>query len=51
MSDRAHLKVIALGTMATLMLSVFTVSLGFGILLPALPFEIERLLGTGGVAA
>ena len=32
-------------TMATLMLAVFTVSLGFGIVLPLLPFLIERLLG------
>ena len=37
-------------TMAVLMLSVFTVSMGFGILLPALPFEVERLLGAGGDA-
>lgn len=51
MSDRAQFKSIPLITMATLMLSVFTVSLGFGILLPALPFEVERLLGADGVAA
>ena len=34
-------------TMAVLMLSVFTVSMGYGIVLPLLPYVIERLLGTG----
>ncbi len=38
-------------TMATLMLAVFTVSIGFGVVLPLLPYLIERLLGTGAVAA
>ena len=38
-------------TMAVLMLSVFTVSMGYGIILPLLPFLIERLLGAGGDAA
>jgi MFS family permease len=38
-------------TMAVLMLSVFTVSMGFGIVLPLLPYLIERLIGTGGDAA
>ncbi|WP_236645660.1 MFS transporter [Pseudomonas sp. Ant30-3] len=33
------------------MLSVFTVSIGFGIVLPLLPYLIERLLGAGGDAA
>lgn len=33
--------------MATLMLAVFTVSIGFGIVLPLLPYLIERLLGAG----
>ncbi len=37
-------------TMAVLMLSVFTVSLGYGVVLPRLPFLIERLLGTSGDA-
>ena len=37
-------------TMATLMLGVFTVSVGFGIMLPLLPYLIERLLGAGGDA-
>ena len=34
-------------TMAVLMLSVFTVSMGYGVVLPLLPYLIERLLGTG----
>ena len=33
------------GTMAVLMLAVFTVSIGYGIVLPLLPYLIERLLG------
>jgi len=37
--------------MAVLMLSVFTVSIGYGIVLPLLPYLIERLLGTGADAA
>jgi MFS family permease len=37
--------------MAVLMLSVFAVSMGFGVLLPLLPYLIERLLGAGGDAA
>ena len=37
--------------MATLMLAVFTVSVGYGVVLPPLPHLIERLLGAGaGVA-
>jgi len=36
--------------MGALMLAVFTVSLGFGVILPLLPYLIERLLGTGGDA-
>jgi hypothetical protein len=32
--------------MAVLMLSVFTVSIGYGLALPLLPYLIERLLGT-----
>jgi MFS family permease len=35
------------GTMVVLMLAVFTVSMGFGIVLPLLPYFIERLLGAG----
>ena len=38
-------------TMAVLMLSVFTVSMGYGVVLPLLPYLIERLLGTGADAA
>ncbi len=38
-------------TMAVLMLSVFTVSIGYGVTLPLLPYLIERLLGTGADAA
>ena len=36
--------------LAALMLAVFTISVGFGILLPQLPTLIERLLGAGGTA-
>lgn len=38
-------------TMAVLLLAVFTVSVGFGIVLPLLPYLIERLLGAGVEAA
>ena len=38
---------IPLGTIAVLMLAVFTVSIGYGVVLPLLPFVIERLLDTG----
>lgn len=38
-------------TMVVLMLSVFTVSMGYGVVLPLLPYLIERLLGTGADAA
>ena len=37
--------------MVVLMLSVFTVSIGFGVVLPLLPYLIERLLGASGDAA
>lgn len=37
--------------MVVLMASVFTVSMGFGVILPLLPYLIERLLGAGGEAA
>jgi MFS family permease len=37
--------------MAVLMLSVFTVSMGFGVLLPLLPYLVERLLVVGEGAA
>ena len=39
-----------MGVMAVLMASVFTVSMGFGVVLPLLPYLIERLLGAGGNA-
>jgi MFS family permease len=48
MSVRTKSTGVPLSTMAVLMLSVFTVSMGFGIILPLLPFLIERLLGAGG---
>ena len=38
------------GTMAVLMLAVFTVSMGYGVLLPLLPYLIERLLGASSDA-
>lgn len=38
------------GTLAVLMLSVFTVSIGFGVVVPLLPFLIERLLGSASDA-
>lgn len=36
---------VPVGTMATLMLSVFVVSLGYGVVVPLLPYVIERLPG------
>ena len=48
MSNRAALAGVPSSTMVVLMLSVFTVSMGFGIVLPALPFLIEQLLGIKG---
>ena len=38
---------VSASTMAALMLAVFTVSVGFGVVLPLLPYLIERLLGAG----
>ncbi|MBN8890376.1 MAG: MFS transporter [Rhodospirillales bacterium] len=38
---------VAPSAMAVLMLSVFTVSMGFGVVLPLLPYLIERMLGAG----
>jgi MFS family permease len=51
MTSRAVSKGIPPSTMAVLMLSVFTVSMGYGVLLPLLPYLIERLLGTAGDVA
>ena len=39
---------VPLSLMGVLMLSVFTVSMGFGVFLPLLPYLIERMLGAGG---
>ena len=51
MINRATSNGIPASTMAVLMLSVFTVSIGYGLLLPLLPDLIERLLGTAIDAA
>ncbi|MDH4985079.1 MFS transporter [Aminobacter anthyllidis] len=51
MINRALSKGIPLSTMAVLMLSVFTVSMGYGVILPLLPYLIDRLLGASGDAA
>ena len=45
MIDRANSPAYRASTTAALMLSVFTVSMGYGIVLPLLPDVIERLLG------
>lgn len=42
---------LSLSAMTSLMLAVFTVSVGFGVVLPLLPYLIERLLGVGVQAA
>ena len=42
---------VSASTMAALMLAVFTVSMGFSVVLPLLPYLIERLLGAGAEAA
>lgn len=51
MTDRPTSTGVPPTTMVVLMLSVFTVSMGYGITLPLLPYLIERLLGTSGDAA
>ena len=51
MIDRAQFTGVPRSTMAVLMLSVFTVSMGYGIILPLLPYLIERLLGAAGDAS
>ncbi len=51
MTDRPTSTGVPPTTMVVLMLSVFTVSMGYGIILPLLPYLIERLLGTSGDAA
>ncbi|MBC7579824.1 MAG: hypothetical protein H7312_21040 [Tardiphaga sp.] len=45
MSGQLPPKGLPRGTMVVLMLEVYTVSMGFGIVLPLLPYFIERLLG------
>ena len=42
---------VPLGTLVVLMGAVFTVSMGYGVVLPLLPYLIERLLDAGGDAA
>ena len=51
MTIRAAATGVPRGTMVVLMASVFTVSIGYGVVLPLLPYLIERLLGAGGNAA
>ena len=51
MINRKALSGIPPSTMVVLMLSVFTVSMGYEIILPLLPYLIERLLGASGDAA
>jgi MFS family permease len=46
MTKRATPLGVPLSTMTVLMLAVFTVSVGYGVVLPLLPYLIERLLGT-----
>ena len=50
MNERTEPSDISPITMTVLMASVFTVSVGFGVVLPLLPFLIERLLGAGAEA-
>ncbi len=49
--NSGHTAGVLASTMAALMLAVFTVSVGFGVVLPLLPYLIERLLGAGAGAA
>ena len=51
MSNRVLPTGVPRSTMAVLMLSVFTVSMGYGVMLPLLPNMIERLAGVGRDAA
>ena len=48
MTDRTLPNGVPPATMAVLMLSVFTVSIGYGIVLPLLPYLLERLLSASG---
>ena len=51
MTDRPLAKGVSPATMAVLLLSVFTVSIGYGVVLPLLPYLLERLLGSSGGGA
>ena len=51
MSEDADPSGVPLGTMIVLMAAVFTVSMGYGVVLPLMPYLIERLLGVTGDAA
>ena len=51
MINRATSTGVPLSLMVVLMASVFTVSMGYGIVLPLLPYVIEQPLGTGVDAA
>ena len=47
MIDTTNPASLSTSAMTALMLAVFTVSVGFGVVLPLLPYLIERLLGVG----
>ena len=51
MIDTTNSASLSTSAMTALMLAVFTVSVGFGVVLPLLPYLIERLLGVGVQAA
>lgn len=51
MSGPSHATGVPTVTLLVLMMSVFTVSIGYGIVLPMLPTLIERLQGSAGDAA
>src|SRR6266545_4185135 len=45
MTNAGHSASLPLTTMTTLMLAVFAVSVGYGVVLPLLPFLVQRLVG------
>ena len=49
--DTGRISGMAASTMVALMLAVFMVSIGFGVVLPLLPYLIERLIGAGVTVA
>jgi len=51
MTTGVHPSGIPLRAMVVLMAAVFTVSMGYGVILPLLPYLIERLLGAAGNVA